>query len=86
MNRSPAAPGLSKDQERLGLGAYPKGSQDPNNRILWPECYNMIAIWALNPIIRVLGVLGPLTLNPKSLKPLNPKHYDLGPWTLGVRV
>ena len=35
----------------------PKGSKDPNNRVLEPKYYNMNGIWALKPYY-----LGPWTL------------------------
>ena len=36
----------------------PYGFKDPNNRILGPKYYNINGIWALKPIIWVLGPLG----------------------------
>ena len=35
-----------------------EGSKDPNNRILGPRYYNIKGIWALSPVIWVLGPLG----------------------------
>ena len=48
---------------------FPKGSQDPNNRVLEPKYYNINGRWALKPYYFVLGPLG-LTLNPIHPRPL----------------